>query len=144
VKLIRIDRQRTRRERPWREVLPLDPRDPDVVRPKRSPAPPTGCRRCPASDRRYGLRRGRQDLPPNGAGSWAPRGVCATTGLRRSHDAAFGARDSIGVKLTASQHRPGESRPTRRPVLWRALWRGARTIRDFHREQVHYWRPRSA
>jgi hypothetical protein len=31
VKRIRIDRLRTRRERPWLEVLPLDPRDPDVV-----------------------------------------------------------------------------------------------------------------
>jgi hypothetical protein len=31
---IRIDRHRARRERPWREVLPADPRDPDVVRVK--------------------------------------------------------------------------------------------------------------
>jgi hypothetical protein len=31
---IRIDRLRVRRERPWHEVLPLDPRDPDVVRAK--------------------------------------------------------------------------------------------------------------
>ena len=34
VKRIRIDRHRARRERPWREVLPADPRDPDVVRVK--------------------------------------------------------------------------------------------------------------
>ena len=34
VKRIRIDRHRARRERPWREVLPPDPRDPDVVRVK--------------------------------------------------------------------------------------------------------------
>jgi hypothetical protein len=34
VKRIRIDRPRARRERPWREVLPLDPRDPDIVRVK--------------------------------------------------------------------------------------------------------------
>jgi hypothetical protein len=34
VKRIRIDRPRARRERPWREVLPADPRDPDVVRAK--------------------------------------------------------------------------------------------------------------
>jgi hypothetical protein len=34
VKRIRIDRLRARRERPWREVLPADPRDPAVVRAK--------------------------------------------------------------------------------------------------------------
>jgi hypothetical protein len=34
VKRIRIDKPRARRERPWREVLPADPRDPDVVRAK--------------------------------------------------------------------------------------------------------------
>jgi hypothetical protein len=34
VKRIRIDRHRARRERPWLEVLPLDPRDPDIVRAK--------------------------------------------------------------------------------------------------------------
>jgi Lysylphosphatidylglycerol synthase TM region len=34
LKRIRIDRQRTRRERPWHEVLSLDSRDPDVVRAK--------------------------------------------------------------------------------------------------------------
>jgi len=34
VKRIRIDRHRARRERPWREVLPPDPRDRDVVRVK--------------------------------------------------------------------------------------------------------------
>ena len=45
VKRIRIDRPRARRERPWREVLPADPRDPDVVRPKRSSAPPIRVRR---------------------------------------------------------------------------------------------------
>ena len=31
---IRIDRRRIRREPPWHEVLPPDPRDPDVVRAK--------------------------------------------------------------------------------------------------------------
>jgi hypothetical protein len=31
VKRIRIDRLRARRDRPWREVLRLNPRDPDVV-----------------------------------------------------------------------------------------------------------------
>ena len=31
---IRIDRPRARRERPWQEVLPPDPRDPDVVHAK--------------------------------------------------------------------------------------------------------------
>jgi hypothetical protein len=31
---IRIDRRRIRRERPWHEVLPPDPRDLDVVRAK--------------------------------------------------------------------------------------------------------------
>jgi hypothetical protein len=31
VKQIRIDRPRAPRERPWPEVLPPDPRDPDVV-----------------------------------------------------------------------------------------------------------------
>ena len=31
---IRIHRPRVRRERPWREVLPPGPRDPDVVRAK--------------------------------------------------------------------------------------------------------------
>jgi len=34
VKRIRIDRPRARHDRPWREVLPPDPRDPDVVRAK--------------------------------------------------------------------------------------------------------------
>ena len=34
MKRIRIDRHRARRERPWLEVLPLDPRDPDIVRAK--------------------------------------------------------------------------------------------------------------
>src|SRR5262249_12626879 len=34
VKRIRIDRPGIRRERPWLEVLPTDPRDPDVVRAK--------------------------------------------------------------------------------------------------------------
>ena len=34
MKRIRIDRHRARRERSWREVLPPDPRDPDVVRVK--------------------------------------------------------------------------------------------------------------
>ena len=31
---IRIRRHRARRERPWQEALPPDPRDPDVVRAK--------------------------------------------------------------------------------------------------------------
>jgi len=31
---MRTHRPRVRRERPWHEVLPLDPRDPDVVRAK--------------------------------------------------------------------------------------------------------------
>jgi len=34
VKQIRMQRHRARGERPWDEVLPLDPRDPDVVRAK--------------------------------------------------------------------------------------------------------------
>ena len=34
MKLIRIQRPTGRRERPWLEVLPPDPRDPDVVRAK--------------------------------------------------------------------------------------------------------------
>jgi hypothetical protein len=34
VKQIRIHRARARRERPGQEALPLDPRDPDVVRAK--------------------------------------------------------------------------------------------------------------
>jgi hypothetical protein len=34
VKQIRLQRHRTQGERPWDEVLPLDPRDPDVVRAK--------------------------------------------------------------------------------------------------------------
>jgi hypothetical protein len=34
VKQIRINRPRVRRERPRHEVLPPDPRDPDVVRAK--------------------------------------------------------------------------------------------------------------
>jgi len=34
VKQIRIERPRARREHPGREVLPPDPRDPDVVRAK--------------------------------------------------------------------------------------------------------------
>jgi hypothetical protein len=31
---VRLEKPRPRRERTWREVLPLDPRDPDVVRAK--------------------------------------------------------------------------------------------------------------
>jgi len=34
MKLIRIQRPKGQRERPWLEVLPPDPRDPDVVRAK--------------------------------------------------------------------------------------------------------------
>jgi hypothetical protein len=34
VQRIRIHRPRVRRERPWHEALPSDPRDPDVVRAK--------------------------------------------------------------------------------------------------------------
>ncbi len=34
MKRIRIDKPKPRRERSWLEVLPLDPRDPDVVRAK--------------------------------------------------------------------------------------------------------------
>jgi hypothetical protein len=34
VRQIRIRRAGVRHERPWPEVLPLDPRDPDVVRAK--------------------------------------------------------------------------------------------------------------
>lgn len=43
---IRIDRCRIRREPPWHEVLPPDPRDPDVVRAKaRARAGPVGSSR---------------------------------------------------------------------------------------------------
>jgi hypothetical protein len=31
---VHIERPTVRRERPWPEVLPLDPRDPDVLRAK--------------------------------------------------------------------------------------------------------------
>jgi hypothetical protein len=34
MKRIRTDRTKIRRERPWLEELPADPRDPDVVRAK--------------------------------------------------------------------------------------------------------------
>jgi hypothetical protein len=34
MKLIRIQRPKGRRERPWLDVFPPDPRDPDVVRAK--------------------------------------------------------------------------------------------------------------
>jgi hypothetical protein len=34
MKRVRIGRLRIRRERPWAEDLPADPRDPDVVRAK--------------------------------------------------------------------------------------------------------------
>ncbi len=34
MKRIRIDKLRIRREQPWPEDLPADPRDPDVVRVK--------------------------------------------------------------------------------------------------------------
>jgi hypothetical protein len=34
MKRIRIRTQRSRRERPWLDVLALDPRDPDIVRAK--------------------------------------------------------------------------------------------------------------
>ncbi len=39
MKQIRAERPRARRERPWREALPADPRDPDIMRAKASPAP---------------------------------------------------------------------------------------------------------
>jgi hypothetical protein len=34
MKGIRIERPKSRRERPWLDPLPLDPRDPDVLRVK--------------------------------------------------------------------------------------------------------------
>jgi hypothetical protein len=34
MKRVRIERPKIRRERPWLEDLPLDPRDPDVLRAK--------------------------------------------------------------------------------------------------------------
>ena len=34
MKRIRIQRPRVRHERPWLDVLPLDPRDPDIDRAK--------------------------------------------------------------------------------------------------------------
>ena len=34
MKRIRIERRRARPERPWREALSPDPRDPDIVRAK--------------------------------------------------------------------------------------------------------------
>jgi hypothetical protein len=34
VRRIRIEKPKVHRERPWLEALPLDPRDPDVVRAK--------------------------------------------------------------------------------------------------------------
>lgn len=34
MKRIRIERPKRARERPWFDILPLDPRDPDVVRAK--------------------------------------------------------------------------------------------------------------
>ncbi len=34
MKRIRIQKPRARRERPWREALPPDPRDPDIVQAK--------------------------------------------------------------------------------------------------------------
>ncbi len=34
MKRVRIEKPTGRRERPWLEVLPLDPRDPDVIRAK--------------------------------------------------------------------------------------------------------------
>jgi hypothetical protein len=34
MKRIRIQRPKGRRERPWLEVHPLDPRDPDILRAK--------------------------------------------------------------------------------------------------------------
>lgn len=37
MKRVRIERPKGRRERPWLEVLPLDPWDPDVVRVKTQP-----------------------------------------------------------------------------------------------------------
>jgi hypothetical protein len=44
VKHIRIHKPRVAREHPWDEVLPADPRDPDVVRVK-TLAPATDSRR---------------------------------------------------------------------------------------------------
>jgi hypothetical protein len=44
MKHIRIERPKVRRQRPWHEALPLDPRDPDILRAKtlgRSAHPPT-------------------------------------------------------------------------------------------------------
>jgi hypothetical protein len=34
MKRIRIKKPKVQRERPWRDVLPLDPRDPDILRAK--------------------------------------------------------------------------------------------------------------
>ena len=35
MKRIQITKPKDRRERPWHEPLPLDPRDPDIVRAKK-------------------------------------------------------------------------------------------------------------
>lgn len=37
MKRIRIERPKARRAHPWLEILPLDPRDPDIVRVKTQP-----------------------------------------------------------------------------------------------------------
>src|SRR5262249_20309757 len=54
VEQIRIRRPRVRRERPWHEMLPPDPRDPDVVRAKALAR---------GSDR-PGRKTARQSVPP--------------------------------------------------------------------------------
>jgi hypothetical protein len=52
VKQLRIQRPRARRERDWREALPSDPRDPDVVRAKALARAGNPARRWPASGSR--------------------------------------------------------------------------------------------
>jgi hypothetical protein len=44
MKRVRIQRPKRKRERPWLEALTTEPRDPDIVRAKRSAAPPFGPR----------------------------------------------------------------------------------------------------
>jgi hypothetical protein len=65
MKRVRIEKQTSRRKRAWLEILPLDPRDPDVVRAKGLPfsiaAGDGGPRR---DDRARAARSGSTALPP--------------------------------------------------------------------------------
>jgi hypothetical protein len=76
MKRIRISRPRPRRERPWEDDLPADPRDPDIVRAKAL-----------AAYKRTGSSRSRSTEPKD-VRNWFSAGSGLLGGLREIRDLA--------------------------------------------------------